>query len=44
MLRLILVEDEPFARNGILSMVPWKELGIDDVIIAEDGDIGYEKS
>ncbi|MCI9333606.1 MAG: response regulator [Lachnospiraceae bacterium] len=44
MLRLILVEDEPFARNGILSMVPWKELGIDDVIIAEDGDIGYEKA
>lgn len=44
MLRLILVEDEPFARNGILTIVPWKELGIDDVIIAEDGDIGYEKA
>jgi len=43
-MRLILVEDEPFARNGILSIVPWKELGIDEVIIAEDGDIGYEKA
>lgn len=43
-MQLLLVEDEPFTRNGILSMVPWEELGIEHVTVAIDGEDGLEKA
>ena len=34
-MKLLLVDDERFTREGIYSLTPWKELGIDEVITAE---------
>lgn len=43
-MKLLLVDDERFTREGIYSLTPWKELGIDEVITAEDGEDGLEKA
>lgn len=43
-MRLLLVEDEQFTRDGILSIIPWEELGIDQIETAQDGEEGYEKA
>lgn len=42
MLTLLLVDDEPLTRAGILEGIPWKELGIDAVVQADDGTTGLE--
>lgn len=39
---LLLVDDERYTREGILSLVNWSELGIDRVELADDGAAGYE--
>lgn len=41
-MKLLLVDDEPYTREGILSMISFKELGIDTVITAQDGVEGLE--
>ena len=43
-MKLLLVDDEQFTREGILSITPWHDLGIDEVITAEDGEDGLEKA
>lgn len=43
-MKLLLVDDEKFTREGILSITPWKELGIDEVITACDGEEGLKKA
>lgn len=43
-MKLLLVDDEQFTRDGILTITPWKELGIDEVITACDGEEGLNKA
>lgn len=43
-MKLLLVDDEQFTRDGILSITPWRELGIDEVLTACDGEEGLEKA
>lgn len=43
-MKLLLVEDEPFTRDGILNITPWQMLGIDQVETAQDGEEGCEKA
>lgn len=39
-MKLLLVDDEEYSRDGILSVVSWKDLGIDEIRIAENGTEG----
>ena len=39
---LLLVEDEPYTREGILTEIDWDLLGITKVLTAEDGKEGLE--
>ncbi|MDD4796216.1 MAG: response regulator [Eubacteriales bacterium] len=41
-MKLLLVEDEPYTREGILSAVDWDALEITKVLAAEDGQRGLE--
>lgn len=41
-MRLLLVEDEPYTRDGIKRSIDWNHFGIDDVICAEDGMAGLK--
>lgn len=41
-MRLLLVEDEPYTREGILSAVDWNLLGISKILTAEDGQKGLD--
>lgn len=43
-MKLLLVDDEQFTRDGILSVTPFKELGIDEVVTACDGEEGLKKA
>lgn len=43
-MRLLLVEDEDYTREGIISSIPWKDLGKDSLIQADDGINGFEIS
>ena len=36
-MKLLLVDDEPYTREGILSIIAFDKLGIDEVFSAEDG-------
>ena len=36
-MKLLLVDDEPYTREGILSVIPFTKIGIDEIISAEDG-------
>ena len=42
MLRLLLVEDERYLREQMLSQVPWKTFGIGEVRGAADSDEAFE--
>ncbi|MDR1542464.1 MAG: response regulator [Clostridiales bacterium] len=37
MIKLLLVDDEPTTRNGLMNHIPWKALGIGEVRSATDG-------
>lgn len=39
---LLLVEDEPYTREGIVNAIDWAALGISTVLTAEDGQKGLE--
>ncbi len=41
MKRAILVDDEVFARKGLLGLIPWAKLGFEVVGEAEDGEDAY---
>ena len=43
-MKLLLAEDELFTREGLLMSIPWRELGVREVIQAEDGADGLEKA
>lgn len=43
-MKLLIVDDEELTRTGLISSVNWKELGIDEVIQADDGLNGLEKA
>lgn len=43
-MKLLLVDDESYTRDGILSIIPWADLGITKVESAEDGREGLEKA
>lgn len=36
-MKLLLVDDEPYTREGILSIIAFDKLGIDEIFSAEDG-------
>ena len=37
MIKLLLVDDEPTTRNGLVKHIPWKTLGIDELWEVSDG-------
>lgn len=41
-MKLLFAEDEYYTRTGLLTTVPWEELGIDQVMTAEDGNQAME--
>ncbi len=41
-MRLLLVDDEEYSREGILSVVSWEELGINEIHVAANGSEGLE--
>lgn len=43
-MKVLLVEDEEYTRNGIVRSIPWSELGIDEVVTAEDGQEGLSRA
>lgn len=43
-MKLLLVEDEQFAREGLLSMISKEHLGITEIITAIDGNDGLQKA
>lgn len=43
MLKVLLADDEPNVRHGVKMMIPWKELGLEVIAEAEDGDDGLSK-
>ena len=42
MIKLLIVDDESFTRQGILETIPWKDLSIYDVKEAFDGENALE--
>lgn len=36
-MKLLIVDDEELTRNGLLTQIPWKALGISEVFQADDG-------
>lgn len=43
MYRLLVVDDEPFVRKGIVTLIPYSELGIGEVIEASNGQEALQK-
>lgn len=43
-MKLLLVDDEKYTREGICSMLPWKEMGITHVEEADDGINALQKA
>lgn len=43
MYRLLVVDDEPFVRKGILSLIPFEQLGINETYEASNGKEAWEK-
>ena len=41
-MKLLLVDDEEYSRSGILSVISWKDLGIEEIKIAVNGKEGLE--
>ncbi|MCY9660919.1 response regulator [Paenibacillus chondroitinus] len=42
MFRLVIVDDEPTVRHGLMSYFEWEKYGIEVVGEADDGDVGLE--
>lgn len=42
MLGVVIVEDEPYIRKGMIMTTPWKEFGCEVIGEAKDGKEGYE--
>jgi YesN/AraC family two-component response regulator len=36
-MKILIADDENFVRRGIISSMPWKDFGIDEILEAEDG-------
>lgn len=43
-MKLLLVDDEEYSREGILSVVNWKELGINEIRVAANGNEGLKSA
>ncbi len=43
-MKALLVEDESITRKGLLKHIPWSELGIDEIISAEDAETALQMS
>ena len=43
-IRVMIVEDEPIIRMGISTVMPWKELGCEVPVLAENGEVGLQKA
>ena len=43
MYKLLVADDEKWIRQGLLEIIDWKALGIDEVWEAEDGGEALEK-
>lgn len=41
-MKLLIVDDEELTRNGLLQSLDWEKLGIDEVLVADDGMNGLE--
>lgn len=41
-MRLLIVEDEKLAREGLLKIIDWAKFGIDRIFVAEDGKQGLQ--
>ena len=41
-MKLLIVDDEKLTRDGLMSNIDWKSLGIDAIAQADDGLHGYE--
>ena len=44
MFNLLVVDDETLTRTGIIEIYPWEELGIKNIIQADDGNSGLQKA
>lgn len=42
MVRVLVVDDEKEIRKGLVTQLPWKEWGVDEVVDADDGDTALE--
>ena len=42
MIRLMIVDDEKKTREGLARFISWKDMGISEVLTAEDGTYAYE--
>ncbi len=42
MYKLLVIDDEPLVRKGILSLIPFEELGVDTLLEATNGEQGYQ--
>ena len=41
-MKVLIADDEMHIRNGLKKGIPWKALGIDEVLTAEDGEAALE--
>ncbi len=41
-MKLLVIDDEPLVRQGIVSLIAYKKLGIDSIFEAENGQQGFE--
>ncbi|MGN0354978.1 MAG: response regulator [Muricoprocola sp.] len=42
--RVMIVEDEPIIRKGIATVIPWRQLGCETPVLAENGEEGLKKA
>lgn len=43
-MKVLMVEDEVLTREGIKNSIPWENLGITEIYVAEDGEEGLEQA
>ena len=43
-MKVLIVDDEELTREGIRMSIPWENLGITEVYMAEDGEEGLKKA
>ena len=36
-MRLLIADDEDYAREGLIESIPWEKYGIDEIMQAKDG-------